>query len=82
MQKHTMSVSDVYKELYDNKYIKVGLTNQNTKCVFRNTPEYNVNTYFMVIKELLGHADLLGIRTITYLLTNHIFIFSDFIYDV
>ena len=33
-----------------------------------------LNLYFMVIKELLGHANLLGIRTIKYLLTNHRFI--------
>ena len=30
------------KELYDNNYIEIDLTNQTTKCVFRNTPEFNV----------------------------------------
>ena len=39
-----MSVLDVYKELYDNKSIRTDLTNQSTKCVFRNTPEHNVKS--------------------------------------
>ena len=43
-------------------------------CFFRNTPELNVKSLcFMVIKGLLGHVGLLGIRTITYVLTNHRF---------
>ena len=39
-----MTVSDVYKELYDNKSIEIDLANQSTKCVFRNTPEFNVKS--------------------------------------
>ena len=41
-----MSVPDVYKELYNNKSIEIDLTNQNTKYVFRNTPEFNVKSLF------------------------------------
>ena len=37
-----MSVLYVYKYLYDNNSIEIELTNQNTKCVWRNTPEFNV----------------------------------------
>ena len=37
-----MSVLDGYNKLYDNTPIEIGLTNQDTKCVFRNTPELNV----------------------------------------
>ena len=40
--RNKMSVSDVYKELHNNKSIEIDLTNQNSKCVFRNTPEFNV----------------------------------------
>ena len=43
-KENKMSVLDVYKALYDNKYINIDLTNQNTKRVFRNTPEYNVKS--------------------------------------
>ena len=42
-----MSVSDVYKIImYDNKSIDIDVTNQNTKCVFRNTPGFNVKSLF------------------------------------
>ena len=72
---NNMSVSDVYKTCM-LKSTEIALTNQITKCVFRNTPEFNVKSFlflFMVIKGLLGHADLLGMRAITHLLTNRIF---------
>ena len=56
-KENKISVSDVYKVLYDNKSIEIDLTTQNTKCVWRNTPEFNVKSLlFMVIKALLGHA--------------------------
>ena len=41
-----MLVLDVYKDLYGNKSIEIDLTNQCTKCVFRNTPEFNVKSLF------------------------------------
>ena len=44
--KEETSVLDVCKKLYGNKSIKVDFTNQSTKCVFRNTPEYNVESLF------------------------------------
>ena len=45
-QRNNISVSYVYKKLYDTKSIEIGLTNQNTKCAFRNTPEFNVKSSF------------------------------------
>ena len=45
--KDKMSVLDVYRNLYDNKSIEIDLTNQDTKCVFRNTPEFNVKSLFL-----------------------------------
>ena len=41
-----MSVLYVYTDLYDNKSIELDLTNQITKCVFRNTPEFNAKYLF------------------------------------
>ena len=32
--------------MYDNKSIDIDVTNQNTKCVFRNTPGFNVKSLF------------------------------------
>ena len=32
--------------MYDNKSIGIDLTSQNTKCVFRNTPDFNVKSLF------------------------------------
>ena len=49
-----MTVSDVYKELYDDKSIESGSTNQSTKCVFRNTPEFNVKSLFYGEKGVNG----------------------------
>ena len=37
--RNKISVPDVYKKLYDNKSIKIGLTNQTTKCVFLEIPQ-------------------------------------------
>ena len=45
-QTNKMYVSDVYNKSYDNTSIEFDLTNQNTKCVFRNTPEFNVKSLF------------------------------------
>ena len=68
--------------MYDNKSIEIDLTNQNTKCVVLEIPQsLMLNRYFMVIKGLLGHADLLGMRTIIYVLTNHAFICVDYMYN-
>ena len=41
-----MSVVDVCKNMYANKSIGIHLTNQDTKCVFRNTPGFNVKSFF------------------------------------
>ena len=43
---NNMSVSYVYNKLYDYKSIEIDVTNQHTKCVFRNTPEFKVNSLF------------------------------------
>ena len=43
-KENKMTVLYVYNELCDNKSIKIDLTNQNTKYVFRNTPEHNVKS--------------------------------------
>ena len=45
-QQNNMSVLYVYTYLYDNKSIEIGLTNQSTKCVWRNTPEFSVESLF------------------------------------
>ena len=41
-----MSVLYVYKHLYDNTSTEIDLTNQSTKCVWRNTPRFNVKSLF------------------------------------
>ena len=51
---NNMSVLYVYQEFYDNKPVKIDLTNQSNKCVFRNTPEYNVKSLFCGDKGTTG----------------------------
>ena len=46
-----MSVLYVYEDLYDITSTEIGLTNQDTNCVLRNTPELNVKTLFYGDKE-------------------------------
>ena len=41
-----MSVFYVYKEVYDNKSIKIDVTSHSNTNIFGNTPEHNVKSLF------------------------------------
>ena len=41
---NNISVLDVYKKLYKNESIVIGLTNDNNKCVFRNHKDHTVSS--------------------------------------
>ena len=75
----TMPVLDAYKELYDNKSIKNDLTNQNTKCVFRNTPEYNVKSLCYGDQGTTRTCQFIRPHEKKHLSTNHGFF--DYIYN-
>ena len=45
---------DVYKDLYDNGSIEIDLTNQSTKCVWGNTPEFDIKSWFYGDKGIKG----------------------------
>ena len=42
-EQNNISVLDVYKKLYDNKYITFDLTNDGNKFVCRNNKDYSIS---------------------------------------
>ena len=43
-EQHKICVLDIYKQLLENQSTEFDLANQNNKCVFRKTQEYNANS--------------------------------------
>ena len=59
MQKKQKSVLDIYKDFYNNKYIKFDLTNGGNKFVCRNNKDHTVYS--------LSHGDIGSIRKCQYI---------------
>ena len=61
-EQHNTTVLDVYTKLFNNKTVKLDLTNDNTKIIYRNNKDYtisNVSDFTRKCKYIRDESDKL-----------------------
>ena len=43
---HSITVLELYSQLFDGRSIEFGFTNDNNKCVFRNNKDHTVSSLY------------------------------------